>query len=266
MSSSRTYKTEAIVLRGSGFGEADRVLTLYTREKGKLRAIAKGASRPGSKLAGYAQVLSHSFMTLARGRNLDIITQSQAVRSFPSLHSDLERLSRGLYIAELVDSFTAEGVENRGLFDLLCCCLERLDQGDGELLLHFFELKLLKFSGYFPELEACLRCRRALDKETGYFVASEGGVLCPECCPPEARGFPLSAPSRKAMVFLSRSFPQAISRLRLSPRQLHEIRSAIKEYIAFLLERQPRSRLWLEQVSGEKVFTFKPEPEYNQRC
>lgn len=266
MTPPRVYKVEAIVLRGSDFGEADRLLTLYTRERGKIRAIAKGACRPGSKLAGHTQVLSYSLMTLARGRNLDIITQAQTIQSFPSLHDDLERLSQGLYLAELVESFTPEESENRALFELLRRSLEHLDRGRDKLVLVLFELRLLKFSGYLPELEKCLKCRCSLTGEIGYFIPSEGGVFCYHCRPPEIKYTALSAPSRKAMDFLLKASFQEVSRLRLTGQQLEEIERATKEHITFILERRPRVRVWLEQLSGSNPFAFTERAEYNRRC
>ena len=106
MRQQRSYPTEAIVLnKQSDLGEADRVLTLLTPYKGKLRAVAKGSRRPISKKAGHLDSLCHSQLQMAVGRQLDIITQAQALESFLSLRTELWHMACGVYLTELVDRF-----------------------------------------------------------------------------------------------------------------------------------------------------------------
>src|SRR3972149_1127095 len=102
----RVYKTPAIVLRQRKLGDADKIITLYSAEYGKLDAVAKGVRRITSRLAGHVEPLSHGSFMLAHGRNLDVITQVQTIETFQPLRDNLERLSRALYAAELVDRAT----------------------------------------------------------------------------------------------------------------------------------------------------------------
>lgn len=103
---SRSYQIDAIIIKRHKFAEADRLLTLFTADYGKVRAIAKGALRPGSKLGGNVELLTYSRLMLARGRNLDIVTQAQAIDTFLPLRESLELMSCGFYLSELVDTFT----------------------------------------------------------------------------------------------------------------------------------------------------------------
>jgi DNA repair protein RecO (recombination protein O) len=112
MSKPRNYQTEAIIIKKIKLGEADRILSLYTPHLGKIQAVAKGVRRPRSKLAGHLELLTHSLVSLARGRNLDTITGGQTINSFLPLKSDLQLTSYGLYATELVDQFTADHIEN----------------------------------------------------------------------------------------------------------------------------------------------------------
>ena len=96
MSKPRNYQTEAIIIKKTKLGEADRILTLYTPHLGKIQAVAKGVRRPRSKLAGHLELLTHSQVSLARGRNLETITGSQTINSFLPLKSDLWLISCGL--------------------------------------------------------------------------------------------------------------------------------------------------------------------------
>ncbi|GAI54710.1 unnamed protein product, partial [marine sediment metagenome] len=108
MRTPRSYQTQAITIKQIKLGEVDKILTIYTPEFGKLKAVAKGACRPGSKLGGNVEPLTYSLMMLARGRNLDIVTQSQTIDGFLVLKNNLWYTSCGLYVLELIDSFTVE--------------------------------------------------------------------------------------------------------------------------------------------------------------
>ena len=148
MARPRVYKTEAIVLKRTDLGEADSIITLYTPNLGKIRAVAKGVRRPKSKLGGHLDLLTQSALLLAQGRNLDIITQSQTIESFLPLKSDLRHISCALYLAELVDQFTAEQVENHPIYELLHTNLLWLCRTRNcELVLRHFELQLLRHLG-----------------------------------------------------------------------------------------------------------------------
>lgn len=108
MREQRTYSTDAIILKHADLGEADRIMTLLTPYKGKIHAVAKGSRRPVSRKAGHLELLCHSRLTLAQGRNLDIITQAQAHDSFLALRQgdDTWYSTCAIYLAELVDRQT----------------------------------------------------------------------------------------------------------------------------------------------------------------
>src|SRR5512142_2390642 len=115
----RVYRTRGFVLKRWDLGEADKILTIYTPNVGKIKAVAKGVRRPGSRLGGHVDDFAYADMLLARGRDLDVVTQSQTIDSFRQLREELWRASHGYYVAELVDSFNEERTENEPLFDLL---------------------------------------------------------------------------------------------------------------------------------------------------
>ena len=118
-----TYNANAIVLHRLSFGETDRIATLYTRERGKLAAIAKGARKPVSRLAGATEVLTYGKFHLATGKNLDIIAQVEVKESFPRIHQDLSRIAYATYMAEVVDRMVEEHEANPDIFDLLLSAL-----------------------------------------------------------------------------------------------------------------------------------------------
>ncbi len=124
-----TYKTRAISLKTAPFAEADKLVTLFTRDHGKVRAIAKGARRVPSRLGGRVEPFTYAEYFIANGRSLDIISQCEVIETFQHLREDAQGLPAGLYMLKLVDSGTVEGQRYPELFDLLLKFLLRLKEG-----------------------------------------------------------------------------------------------------------------------------------------
>ena len=245
----RNYQTEAVIIKKIKLGEADRILTLYTPHLGKIQAVAKGIRRPRSKLAGHLELLTHSLVSLARGRNLDTITGSQTINSFLPLKSDLELTSYALYATELVNQFTAEHIENYPLFQLLLDTMHHLCQGnDNELVLRYFELHLLNEVGYRPQLQHCVSCHSTLKPITNSFGTSAGGVLCPNCSQSQLLTYPLSVNALKVLRLVQNSEYNIISKLKMSPELSHELEGVMRGYLRYLLEREVKSAVWLDTL------------------
>jgi DNA repair protein RecO (recombination protein O) len=249
---SRVYQTEGIIIKRHKFGEADRLLTIFTADCGKVRAIAKGAMRPKSKLGGNVELLTHSQLQLARGRNLDIITQAQALDNFIPIRDSLELMSCGFYLSELVDTFTEESVEDRELFDLFLNTLKELSSAmEGERILRYFELRLLSHLGYRPQLQRCSNCGKQLQQEINYFSAAQGGALCRECGYPDMAAKTLSVNALKVLrLWLKCDFDTA-RRVKLNSELTREIKNIMRENVKYVLEKQLKSIEWMDKLAGE---------------
>src|SRR5439155_15689787 len=137
----------------------DKIVTLFSPSRGKIDAVAKGVRRTKSRMSGHVEPLTYGSYLLAEGRELDIITQAATVEAFPTLREDLERLSRGLYCAELADRLLPERSEASPAFHLLVSTLERLDrEREVDLAVRYFEMRLLSELGYRPQLDVCCIC------------------------------------------------------------------------------------------------------------
>ena len=249
MSKPRNYQTEAIIIKKTKLGEADRILTLYTPHLGKIRAVAKGVRRPRSKLAGHLELLTHSQVSLARGRNLDTIIGSQTISSFLPLKSDLWLTSCALYATELVDQFTADQVENYPLFQLLLETMHHLGQAsDNELVLRYFELHLLNEVGYRPQLQQCVSCHLSLEPVTNSFCPDAGGMLCPNCSQNQPLTYPLSLNALKVLRLLQSSDYDTARKLKMNPELSHELEEVMRHYLKYLLEREVKSAAWLDSL------------------
>jgi DNA repair protein RecO (recombination protein O) len=249
MKSPRVYQTDAIILKRIKLGEADRIITFYTADHGKSKAVAKGTRRPKSKLGGHVELLTYSRLLIAKGRNLDIITQAQTIDSFISIKDDLNRMSCGLYILELVDSFTEESIENHQLFDLLLDSLHQLSQTTKfDTFLRYFEIHLLDCIGYRPQFQQCANCNSSLSPITNSFSPAQGGVLCTDCSYMEPITTPISLNALKVLrVWQNSDFTSAI-RININTELSQTLDQIMREYIKFMLERQVKSTSWLDKT------------------
>ena len=180
---SKSYRAEVITLRRSDLGEADRIITLFTREYGKRRAVARSVRRTKSRLAGHIELFTHADVYLAVGTNLDVLTQATAIEIFPTIASDLGRFARASWATEVVDRLTPVGEPDPALFGLLLQTIRLLASEDDSQSIHLrqFELHALKMLGYRPHLESCVNCGRDLEEATNQFSPSLGGVMCRTC-------------------------------------------------------------------------------------
>ncbi len=252
MSKPRTYQTEAIIIKKTRLGEADSILTLYTPHLGKIQGFARSLRKPRSKLAGHLELLTHSLVSLARGRNLDTITGSQTISSFLPLKSNLELTSHALYAIELVDQFTADHIENYPLFQLLLETLEQLCQAnDNEVVLRYFELHLLNEVGYRPQLQRCVSCQAILEPTTNSFCPIAGGMLCPDCRQGQTLTYSLSVNALKVLRLLQGGDYSTVSRLKINPELSRELEGVMRTYLRYLLEREVKSAAWLDTLKSE---------------
>ncbi|MBI2844250.1 MAG: DNA repair protein RecO [Armatimonadetes bacterium] len=251
MEAGRTYRATAIVLRRVNIGETDRVIALYTREKGKISGIAKGARKALSKLAGASELFTYGRYFLAVGRELDIITQTEIRESFPRIRGDLKRVAHATYIAELVNALVEEHEANFELFDTLLSALYLLEGGvDPEIVARYFELQVMSLMGYRPELDRCLRCDRAPAGEGVMFSPSSGGVVCEECGPLPDDVIYLSGESATAMRRLLAAEPQALKDMQFAPAVKDELFHAIRWYVRYRTDREIKSTEFIQALAA----------------
>ncbi|HEX6293315.1 MAG TPA: DNA repair protein RecO [Herpetosiphonaceae bacterium] len=246
----RLYRTEALILRRSDFGEADRLMTLFTPRYGKRRVIAKGVRKTTSRRSGHVELFNRVELQLATGRNLDIVTDAQIVDAYKRLHEDLPRLSYAYYVAELVDKLTVDEEENAPVYTLLVNTFAALDTSTVlDLVARHFELHLLNLVGYRPYLFNCAICQEQLTEEADRWSAAGGGMLCPRCATREPHALPITLPAFKALRFLQREPIAATEDLqRLSEPLRREIEQLLRATLRPILERELKSVEFLDAV------------------
>lgn len=250
MTDFRSFRASAVVLRHSDWGEADRLLTLYTREQGMVRALAKGARKVTSRKAGHLQPFTHVTVQLARGRDLLIITQVETVNAFLPLHDDLMKTGHAAYAIELLLRFSYEDEgANPAIFRLLVETLERLEkEEDAWLPIRYYEMRFLDAVGFRPQLFECVNCGREIRPEDQFFSFLAGGVVCPRC----GEGVPnlgkISLETLKYLRHFQRSSYKDASRARPGLETQKEAEQLMQGYFTYLLERDLNTPGFLKKV------------------
>jgi DNA repair protein RecO (recombination protein O) len=246
----RSYKTRAIVLAHLDLGEADRIITLLTPEDGKIRAIAKGVRRPRSRIGGSVEPFAELDLVLARGRNLDVITQVGVAHAWLRLRDRLESTAMAWYLGELADRAVEERAGAHPIYGLLRRACQLLDDGMSPgRVARWFEVGLADVLGVRPELDRCVECHRVLEEDDAYrWVPALGGVLCGQHPRPPAENDPLSLAALKLLKAYRRLDVEAIAALRLPPAVEVEVEAVMRRYTRFILEREARSLAFVDEV------------------
>lgn len=190
------YKTEAILLAVREYDDASRMVTLFSREHGKLSAVAYGARRPRSAMAGCIQAFTHADLALTSGRSIDSIKQCEIIRSFRELREDLASMAYASLLAELTAELWPEREADPLVFDLLLAAFDMLGKRNPRITALAGAVQLLALAGFRPELDNCVSCGRPLALPALFDAASGGGV-CTACGQPH---FPAFGPETKGFV------------------------------------------------------------------
>jgi DNA repair protein RecO (recombination protein O) len=237
-----TYQTEAVVLRRLDYGEADRILTLLTRERGKLAAIAKGVRRRTGRLGGL-DLFAHSKMMLARGRNLDVVAQVQDRGDMRHIAGDLQRTAYASLVAEVVDKVLEDRHPMDDVFDLVVTTLTRLNvpERSPRADAAWFLMRMLDLLGYLPQLTSCPSCAQPLPEAAGWFSSQLGGVVCTSCAGRLDDASAVSVTALKVLRVMALGDEALYDRLRLTDALLQEVEQVLETQLEYHLDRHIKS-------------------------
>ncbi len=237
------------------YSEADRILTLITPAGGKIKAIAKGIRKPTSRIGGSVEPFAELRLALAMGRTFDVITQVEVIHPWLNLRDDLVSFGTASYLAELANGTLEErhGAEN--VYLLLKRAYEILDAGMAAgRVARWYEVHLADELGVRPEVDRCIECGRLLESGERYrWMPPLGGVLCDRCPGPPFERAALSLDGLKLLKAYQRMDVEAIAALRVRPAVEREVEIAMREFLAYTLDRKPRSLSFLDEVRAESI-------------
>lgn len=247
-------KTEGIVLKAIRYQDTSKILTIYTKEYGKISAMARGAYRAKSQFISTTQPFSYSEYQFNRSRNFLYLNQADILNSFYSIREEMERVIYGYYILELADKSLPEEQENQKIFMLLEKGLRVLSRLNKDFLKFIvaYELKFVSFLGYKPSIEKCVCCSSTKLSDIKFSI-SQGGIICSSCFNQDLFSIYLNREAYETMYKLLYIPLEKTDEIQASDgciRKLHEI---ILEYILMNIDRKKFNSLKLMETLDENM-------------
>jgi len=239
-------QTEAIVLRSFNIGDQDKVVVLFSKEKGLLRGVAKGARKFGNRFGSSLEPMSFvkAFYYEKERKDLVTISQAELIESFFEVQGDFRCACTLSYFAELVEEFFPSRAKEDIVFRLLCSVLQAIKaKGDLGILSRYFEAWFLKINGLLPDFRRCRKCRKRLT-EGGWLSSRMDGVCCDACAPLKREAVPKEFVP--FLVWAQENAPPTEGDLSWTAGQLEAIGRTLQSIIIYHLEREPKSLHFLK--------------------
>lgn len=242
------------MIRGVDYGESSKVVTLFTREHGKLAIMARGAKKPRSRLAAVSQLFTHGYYLCkaSPGSGMPELSQGDVVDSFRAMRQDLSATAYAAYMAELLDRLTHEREANPFLFQLLVHTFRYLDEGrDAEILCRIFETKMLQVAGVSPQLSACVSCGE--QREPYAFSIAHGGLLCTTCLSADPHAIAVT-PSTWKLLRLFQVFDlERLGEIEVKQATRTQLKHVLRSYMDEHLDLRLKSRSFLDQLERMQI-------------
>jgi len=246
------YKTEGIVLKSIEYGDADKIATIYTKNYGKVQAIAKGIRKTKSKFGSSLEILTYAVFLFYKGKNIDTISQSEILESFFSTSKEVIKFAFATNCAEIVNKLTEEGETNFSLFNLLKEALHYLKEtNDPKLLTLSFKWKVISVLGYKPSFKLCCRCNKRVgaQKMGEYFSVKDGGIICNECVSKDNKDYrPVSNYFAKLVNKILITPLSIISNYTIPEKRMKELEEVTESYLTYHSEKSFKTDKFLKSL------------------
>lgn len=243
-------KLEGIVIRTRDYGESNKVVILFTRERGKMSAMARGAKKPKSPLAAATQPFTLGQYLCYTGSGMATLSQADLLESHHHLRSDLLLASYAAYWTELLDKLSGEKEPDPRTYDWLLQVLHMLEEGvDPETLSRIFELKVLESAGYRPRLDGCVQCGNT--NLPVKFSVRQGGLLCGVCSHGDTKAFSLSPSAARILKTLQRMTPERLGKIQVKEETRQQMERVLRSFIDEYTDLRLRSRTFLDRLKKD---------------
>ncbi len=245
-------KVEGIVIRTTDYGEANKILTLYTRELGKIGVMARGAKRPKSRLSSISQLFTHGHYVFQKTSGLGVLNQGEIVKSFRDLRADIFLTAYAAYIVELLDKLTEQHEINPYLYELLFQTLQYIDEGlDYEILTRIFEVKMLRVAGVGLHVDGCVHCG-ATEGEFSFSI-KEGGFLCHRCWHVDERTLKINANTAKLLRLFYHFDMNRLGSISVKQETKEQLKTVLEAYYEEYSGLHLKSKRFLQQLAKMKM-------------
>lgn len=241
------YQTDAIVLGSRNWGNADKMMTFFTQERGLIKAAAFGCRRPRSPLAGGMQMFAELDLQLSEGRNVDTVRQCTLKRHYKKLSEDLMTMAYGSFVAEFLREFLPEGQPEPQMYERLLEIFAAFEKRNPRITADAAVYQLMEYTGMQLQFEHCVRCGRAI-AEDAFFSFAEGGVICPACADKGLQSF---ANDLRTFILHLRDFDwQSKETFSVNGRRLQQAEALLLNYLQSLTGRPMQSVAFIQQLQA----------------
>ena len=240
-------KTEAFVLKSFDFRETSRIATFFTKEHGKVSGVLKGIRRDPKKFGSSLELFSVNDIVFYQYRNSDLhlISQCDLKQFFFSVRQDLKKSLAAHYIVDLVNAVMPAEEKNQRVYTLMTDFFQALESAHPvNALVHFFQIKILQYSGFKPHLDTCVKCRRRI-RSRARFSLNDGGLVCDDCRIVESLVHYISPGSVASILHIEQNSWEACLRLKLSAQAQEEIKYTLNHFLVYHLGRRLKSEKFL---------------------
>jgi len=244
-------KYEGIVIKTIDYGESNKIVTIFTREAGKIAGMARGAKKTNSRLAGPTQLFSYGYFMIYGNRGIGALQQAELISSLRAIREDIFKTAYATYIVELIDKATGEKERNPFLFELLHQTLQYINEEyDPDIVTNIFEMKMLNVLGLYPEMNRCAVCGNA-EAQFGFSI-KENGLICHECFEKDPHFFPLSQTSVKLLRLFYFFDIHRLGSISVKPETKKELKNVISLYYDEYSGLNLKSKRFLDQLDKLK--------------
>lgn len=241
------YRVEGIVIRSMDYGENNKIVTLLCDSGSKAGVLIRGAKKVKSRFGSLAQPFTYGEFQFVRGRGLGTLQHGEIIQSHHALRGQLDLSAYASYIAELTDRTLQEDESSAFIFEQMKACFGALQEGkDAAIVSHIYEMRMLEFAGYSPELEECVHC----GNRVGPFLLSgaAGGTLCSRCRHRDPYGVPLAEGTQKLLRLFRRMDLRRLGNITVSPETKGELKAAMRSLMDQQIGLHLKSRNFLDQL------------------
>jgi len=241
------YKVEGIVIRSMDYGEGNKIITLFSKEAGKVSVMVRGAKKLKSRHSAAAQLFTYGEYVFYKSGQMGTLNHAEIVQSHHILREDLRMAAYCSYVSELTDRMLDDSETNLFLFEQCKAAFQAMADGkDPEIIVHIYEMKMLAFAGYMPELEQCVSCGEP--SEEMVFSVSMGGILCGSCKNKDIKAYELSGTLLKLLRLFAKIDIRRLGQTDVKEQTKLQLKMLIRAYMDAHMGVQLKSRSFLEQM------------------
>lgn len=243
-----TFKVDGVILNTVNFGNANRVVTIYTKERGKLEVNAYGCRKARSPISGAIQMFNHICAEISHGMQVDTIRDAEVLNFYPNLTEDIERLSYAAVFFEVVNKMTLPKICEVGIYNLLVNSLPAFNERNPQIAALIAITQFMEFTGFQLNFKSCVRCGKRIESNASMSL-TEGGAICENCTGGIIKGFDYSEELRQTFETLLTFDWHAENKIVFSARQIHAAEKILLQYVQSVLGQELRALKFLMSTS-----------------